>query len=159
MTRPGVEGLERRDNPSTHLAAAAAATTTKAVAIHGSGNSVVTLSNPTINGQLVTNAINGTSKVLGAFNGQTNSFFGLGLSRSSGNGGLVAADGDTINFTLRGAFEPPESAFRHSPGVVFMTVTGGTGAYANATGHGTETGIGNPIIGLFHFNLHLKVKA
>jgi hypothetical protein len=120
---------------------------------------VVTLSQPVVNGQHVIASLHGKSRALGDYTGQFESFFGLGTGLGTGEGTLTAADGDQINVAFREDFQPPAGGQSHGPGRVTMVVTGGTGAFANATGHGTATGLANPTTSIFRYALNLRVRT
>src|SRR5262249_3613450 len=63
--RAGVERLERRETPSTHALAAAAAA--KTVTINGTGTAHVIQSHPVVNGRELTSAASGTASVIGKY--------------------------------------------------------------------------------------------
>jgi hypothetical protein len=149
------DSLERRETPSTHALAAA---TTKVVNIHGTGTAQVTSSIPVVNGQQIASSVSGQAKVLGKYTGQFNSFFGLSLTNGSGSGVITAADGDKINLTLTSSFGPEIKSQIHIPGRIHLTVTGGTGAFAKATGHGTLTGNFNTFPDTLTFTIHGQVR-
>jgi hypothetical protein len=151
--RAGVEGLERRETPSTHTSAAAA------TAIRGAGAAVVTLSKPVVNGQEVDGIFSGASKVLGNYTGTFSSFFGLHRSQGAGVGVITTASGDTINIAYRESIQPGGTPRHHAPGVVQMVVTGGTGAFANATGRGLATGKVDPALAAFKYTFHLRITT
>jgi hypothetical protein len=154
--RAGFDSLERRETPSAH--GLAATSTAKLVNIHGTGIAVVTSSLPVVNGQQIATSVSGQSTVLGKYTGDFNSFFGLSLAQGSGTGAIRAADGDLIDLSLSGVFGTENKPQIHIPGIIHLKVTGGTGAFANATGHGTLTGQFNTFPNTFTFTFHARVR-
>ena len=175
--RAGVEGLERRETPGgAHALAAAAAASS--VTIGGGGLAAITESAPAVNGQLATTVLVGTNRTLGSYSAQLAISYGNGLSRGLGSGVFTASDGDTIDVRLKATAPPP--VFPHAtaqqrdgsdfyigipsgqivdsaPGSIRFTITGGTGAFANATGTFRLTGNVNALTP-FHYSLSGKFR-
>ena len=61
--RAGLEGLERRETPSTHASAAVA----KVVSLQSHGTATIFFSEPIQNGQQVTTTLSGSNTSLGKF--------------------------------------------------------------------------------------------
>jgi hypothetical protein len=137
--RAGLESLERRETPSTHTLAAAAATT-KVADISGKGFAAVILSQPIINGQKVVTMISGSAPAIGgSYTGELDVFYGLDRKLGAGTGVITTSTGATINLSLKSTVQVPTMPLGQGD-VIKFKVTGGTGTFANATGHGTLTG-------------------
>lgn len=145
--RAGLEGLERRETPSTHSLAS------NVVSVHNSGAAVIAYSQPVQNGHVVDTITAATSKTLGSYTSEFDVFYVAGTRHGTGTGTLTAADGDKINLKLSAQLSSPGQS-----GVIRFTVNGGTGAFANATGHGSLTGHVN-ILHNFRYSLHAKIRS
>ena len=153
-TRVAVEGLERRETPSTHASAALPAA--KVVDLRGTGAALVTASTPVVNGQDVSTRLAGKTRALGSFSGQLDVTYDLNLSRGVGTGVITLADGDQIYLNLNAVSRSPVSP-RGLPGTIHFTVKDGTGAFAGATGHGNLNGRVN-ILYPYKFRLDGRVR-
>jgi hypothetical protein len=144
--RAGVEGLERRETPSS-------------VNLASAGTAAVTFSHLITNGQDVTTMISGKSKGLGgSYTGELDVVYALNNPPGgSGTGVITTSSGDTIDLKLKSETQTPHKQLEEMGTMVF-SVTGGTGAYANATGHGVFTGNIN-ILNNFRFLLHGRVRT
>jgi hypothetical protein len=136
--RAGLESLERRETPTTHALAAAA--TTHVADISSKGFAAVILSQPIINGQKVVTMISGNSAAIGgSYTGELDVFYGLNSKLGAGTGVITTSTGATIKLSLKSTVQVPTMPLGQGD-VIKFTVTGGTGTFANATGHGTLTG-------------------
>jgi hypothetical protein len=153
--RAGVEALEQRETPSTHALAAAAATTT--VTINGTGTAHAIQSHPVVNGRVITSAASGTATVIGKYTATFETFFRLNYTQGTGTGIITAADGDKINLSLKASFAAGSRSLVQNPGTIHFTVTGGTGAFAKATGTGTLTGNGDLVRQSFVYTIHSRI--
>jgi hypothetical protein len=132
--RAGVERLERRETPSTHAAAATV------LQLGGTGTATVTASMPIVNAQSVATAISGNNRGLGNYTGALNLFYEFNGRFGAGNGVVAASNGDHINLSLTSQIHIPTIPGGGNTGVIHFKVTGGSGAFANATGHGVLVG-------------------
>ena len=124
--RAGVERLERREVLST----------LGTFAGHGIGALVSRL--PIPNGSYETvSTLKGSSRSVGAFTGRVVTDFDVDQYHVIG-GRAVFTDsvGDTLTATVSGAYQKPKHGLTHVSGTLTLTVVSGTGALANATGHG-----------------------
>lgn len=151
--RAAVEGLERRETPSSHALAALPAA--KVVNFGGNGAATVNLSEPVVNGQEVFTSLAGSSKTLGKFSGQLDVIYGLDLTRGSGTGVLTASNGDVLDLNVSAVSNAPVSPHGR-PGAIHFTVTGGTGAFANAKGQGVISG---NVSVLYNYKFHLQGRV
>lgn len=152
--RAGLEDLERRDNPSLALPAA---TATPVLNLSSTGHATVTASMPVVNGQKVQTALAGNLPGAGAYAGEVDVVYGVGIPVGLGTGHITLSTGDEIDFSVRGRNATPALPNGRG-GILHLTVTGGTGVYAKATGHGTITGNVN-ILYNFVYNLRGLVRG
>ena len=162
--RASLESLERRETPSSHLAAAAAIAHVHAAAVdhahvaavkqtpvkrtpvtHTSlisqGFGVVSQSAPGVNGQEVTTTFLGRSRALGGrYIAVIDVFYGRGKDPvGTGTGTITAAGGDTIDLEVRSRSLSPYFSTNPS-GKLQFNIINGTGQFASATGRGAFVG-------------------
>ncbi|MFO0953239.1 MAG: hypothetical protein U0835_19200 [Isosphaeraceae bacterium] len=142
--RAGLESLERRDNPST-------------ISLSNTGTAFIVRSQPVINGQKVVTQVIATSKAVGQYVADFEVFYGIASNLGRGNGTITTANGDTIKLKLHSSIGIP-TAPTGNRGKIAFTVDGGTGAYANAKGHGTLTGNVN-FIYTFPYALNARIRT
>ena len=160
--RPFFDALERRETPSGlahHVAAVAhvheAATAAKATAFSGHGAATqVGFNQPQpASGVEYIGAASGTAKPLGKFTASVTLDVQFDGQTFSNEYVIKDAAGDTLTLDTQGKFA---NNFRsQSP----VTVSSGTGAFANVAGSGTVTQVYNPTNGSFKFRFHGKYTA
>jgi hypothetical protein len=164
--RAGIEGLERRDNPSGAVAAvavhhadapshhadtaahhaaatsdhaAAAAANASSIAIRNRGHAAVLFSQPVVNGQEVLTVLDGTSKELGTYSGILDITYGRDPRKGTGIGVITAADGDEVELDLQSTITVPSRPHGNG-GKIYFKIISGSGQFAGVTGRGTISG-------------------
>lgn len=148
--RANVESLESRLNLSTIKPSVLSV-----VPLQGSGTGQVTSTSVRLDRVLMSATVTGRSAGLGAFTGSGNAAFVPGTpARGTGVVELRAANGDTLDLSIRGSYRVVKPGDYNLPAAFKFTITGGTGALKTATGSGTITGVLNSINGAFRFRFN-----
>lgn len=128
------------------------------VPLHGSGTLTTTASTNVPGGIDATVAMNAKLGKLGPSKGQFTVNVPTGNLNFTATGVITVADGDQIDINFAGGSQTPKPRATRAVGQFQVNITGGSDAYANATGVGKITVVQNLVTGAETFTINGKIE-
>ena len=145
------EALERRETPAPLGGGAIAPAVARA--LRGTGHEVEVSHFPLSSGEVdTTGVLRVRAHGLGALTGRIETAFASNLSDFESLAALVARNGDQLDLAIRGTFPSPRRLVQS--GAAIFAITGGTGAFAGATGGGAIRATLNVVNGAMTFRFN-----